>query len=141
MRFLNESHALNFQNLILVDDTHPSDHERFSLFYILGSDENLFLKRAHIYDFKEHAIRPEILTEPKVDLCSSQKSLVRLAFNLYNGFEDEYTNPRDLLKNLDSENGFVAMQAMMLNFERVPEIERITNVIEEGEDYEIEFDF
>lgn len=140
MKFLSEQHAINFKNLMISDDTCIYDQERFSLFYILGSDENLFLKREYIYDFEEHAIRPEILTQHKVDLCSSQKALIRLAFNLYNGFEDEETSPRAIMKNLDRRRGFVAMQAMMLNFERVTEIEGMKNKIKEGNDYEVEFD-
>jgi hypothetical protein len=64
--------------------------------------------------------------------------LVRLAFNLYNGYEDEYTLPRDLLGNLDSKNHFVALHAMDLRFGRALAQERD---IEEGEEYEVEFDF
>lgn len=138
MRFLNEDHALNFQNMILKDNTHPMDQERFALFYILGSNEDLFLKRSHIYDFKDHSIIAEILTEPTVDLCSSQKSLVRLAFNLYNGYEDSHTNPRDILKNLDPDNCFVAMQAMQLSFGRLINHQ---NIDQGGEEFEVVLEF
>jgi hypothetical protein len=45
MYFLNEDHAYNFQNMILKDRTHPNDLERMSIFYIIGGNEDLFVKR------------------------------------------------------------------------------------------------
>lgn len=138
MRFISEDHAQNFQNMILKDQIHPKDLERFALFYIIGGNEDLFSKRHNLYDFKEHSIKPECLTDGAVDLCSSSKALVRLAFNLYNGYEDEYTSPRDLLGNLDSKNHLVALHAMDLRFGRGLAQERD---IEVGEEYEVELDF
>lgn len=108
MYFLNEDHAYNFQNMILKDRTHPSDLERMSLFYIIGGNEDLFTKFRQIYDFKNHEINLEILTNGQVDLCSSSKALVRLAYNLFNGYEDEHTTPKDLFCNLDRKNYLVA---------------------------------
>jgi hypothetical protein len=116
MYFLNEDHAYNFQNMILKDRTHPSDVERMSLFYIIGGNEDLFTKFRHIYDFKNHEINPEILTNGQVDLCSSSKALVRLAYNLFNGYEDEYTTPRDLFYNLDRKNYLVAKGGIDMRF-------------------------
>ncbi|WZL72073.1 DUF6075 family protein [Clostridiaceae bacterium 35-E11] len=116
MYFLNEDHAHNFQNMILKDQTHPSDLERMSLFYIIGGNEDLFMKRQNIYDFKYHEINPKVLTNGEVDLCSSSKSLVRLAYNLFNGYEDEYTTPRDLFYNLDRKNFLVAKGGIDMRF-------------------------
>jgi hypothetical protein len=116
MYFLNEDHAHNFQNMILKDQTHPSDLERMSLFYIIGGNEDLFMKRQNIYDFKNHEINPKVLTNGEVDLCSSSKSLVRLAYNLFNGYEDEYTTPRDLFYNLDRKNFLVAKGGIDMRF-------------------------
>ena len=101
MYFLNQDHAYNFQNMILKDKTYVGDRERMALFYILGGNEDLFAKRNRIYNFKNHEISPDVLTNGEVDLCSSSKSLVRLAYNLFNGYKDEYTTPIDLLYNLN----------------------------------------
>lgn len=74
------------------------------------------MKRKHIYDFKNHEINPEVLANGKVDLCSSSKSLVRLAYNLFNDYEDEYTTPRDLFYNLDRKNFLIAKGGMEMRF-------------------------
>jgi len=71
-----------------------------SLFYIIGGTEDLFSTFRHIYDFKNHEIKSEILINGQVDLCSSSKALVRLAYNLFSGYEDEYTTSRDLFYRL-----------------------------------------
>ena len=118
MYFLNKKHANNFQNMILQDKTHPRDMERMALFYILGGNEDLFMKRKHIYDFKNHEIKPEVLINGKVDLCSSSSALVRLAYNLFNDYEDEYTTPRDLFYNLDRKNFLVAKGGLDMRFNR-----------------------
>ncbi|WP_430885107.1 DUF6075 family protein [Fusibacter sp. JL216-2] len=136
MYFLNKDHAYNFQNMILKDRTHPSDLERMSLFYIIGGNEDLFIKRQHIYDFKNHEINPEVLVSGEVDLCSSSKALVRLAYNLFNGYEDEYTTPRDLFYNLDRKNFLVAKGGIDMRFNADTEKEIVGELEEE---MEIEF--
>jgi hypothetical protein len=102
--------------MILQDKTHPRDTERMTLFYIIGGNEDLFMKRKHIYDFKNHEINPDVLTNGEVALCSSSKALIRLAYNLFNGYEDEYTTPRDLFYNLDHKNFLVAKGGMDMRF-------------------------
>jgi len=136
MYFLNKDHAYNFQNMILQDKTHPRDTERMTLFYIIGGNEDLFMKRKHIYDFKNHEINPDVLTNGEVDLCSSSKALIRLAYNLFNGYEDEYTTPRDLFYNLDRKNFLVAKGGMDMRFNMDIEKE-ISEELEE--EMEIEF--
>ena len=116
MYFLNEDHAYNFQNMLLQDKTHPGDSERQALFYIIGSNEDLFLKRKHLYNFKDHEINPEVFTNGEVDLCSSRRALVRLGYNLYNGYEDELTSPYDLFRILDEKNFMVAKGAIDIKF-------------------------
>lgn len=116
MYFLNEDHAYNFQNMILKDKTHSNDRERFALFYVIGGSEDLFLKIRHIYNFKNHEINPYVLTSGEVDLCSSSKALVRLAYNLYNGFDDNFSTPYDLFRILDTRNFLIAKGAIELRF-------------------------
>ncbi|MBK5262878.1 MAG: hypothetical protein JJE17_09970 [Peptostreptococcaceae bacterium] len=136
MYFINEDHAYNFQNLILQDKTHVNDRERFALFYILGGNEELFLKRSHVYNFKLHEINPGVLTIGEVNLCSSSKALVRLAYNLYNGYEDNFTSPHDLFRTLDSKNYLIAKGAIDMRFGRDVE-EQMDEELEE--EMEIEF--
>ena len=131
MQFLNEDHALNFQKMVMQDQTNFGDTERVSLFYIMSASNDLYEKRNHIYDFNDHSIKPEVLTESTVDLCSGHSALIRLGFNLYNGYEDKTTNPRDIFKNLDQTNHFVAMQAMQLSFGR-----SLSSAVEETQDHE-----
>ncbi len=116
MYFLNEDHAYNFQNMLLQDKTHPGDKERQVLFYIIGGNEDLFLKRKHLYNFKDHEINPDVFTNGEVDLCSSSKAMVRLGYNLYNGYEDELTSPYDLFRILDEKNFMVAKGAIDIKF-------------------------
>jgi len=116
MYFLNQDHAYNLQNMILKDNTYAGDKERIALFYILGGNEDLFAKRNHIYNFKNHEINPDVLSNGEVDLCSSSKSLVRLAYNLFNGYKDEFTTPRDLFYNLDRKNFLIAKGGIEMRF-------------------------
>ena len=133
MRFLNYKHASNFQELVQEDNTHPKDCERNSLFYILAGNEDLFKKRYSIYDFKDNSIKLECLTDGSVDFSTSSKALVRLAFNLYNNYEDKYTSPLDIFYSLDSNNYNLAMQSMNVRFGRVSE-----NEISKDNDEEID---
>jgi hypothetical protein len=57
-----------------------------------------------------------VLSTGQVDLCSSSKELVRLAYNLFNGYEDECTTPRDLFYNLDRKNFLVAKGGIDMRF-------------------------
>lgn len=136
MYFLNEDHAYNFQNMLLQDKTHPGDKERQALFYIIGGNEDLFLKRKHLYNFKDHEINPEVFTNGEVDLCSSSKAMVRLGYNLYNGYEDELTSPYDLFRILDEKNYFVAKSAIDMRFGMDTEKQL---AVELEEEMEIEF--
>ena len=61
-------------------------------------------------------IKLECLTNSRVDFCSSARALVKLGFNLYNGYEDENFTPMDILSNLDSENYSLAMESFDVRF-------------------------
>lgn len=78
-------HKRQFQNLLAEDDTFPGDTERIALFYIISGNSDLYRKRSYIYDFKKHSIK-KCLQNEEVDFSSSMKSLIRLGFNLYNGY-------------------------------------------------------
>lgn len=118
MNFLNNTHKNNYINLIRQSDIYEDDLERKTLFYIIAGNDDLFKKKNYIYDFSENCIDLNSLITDKVDFCFSSKSLIRLGFNLYNGYNDEYTTPLYLLGSLDSGNYTIANNAINLRFKR-----------------------
>lgn len=116
MRFQNREHESNLIRLMLKDKSNPKDTERLAMFYILAGNSDLYSKVNKIYDFDEHLIKLECLTDRCVDLCSSARALVKLGFNLYNGYEDENFTPMDILSNLDRENYSLAMESLNVRF-------------------------
>lgn len=113
--FLSSLHKERFINMMIEDDMSLCDSERASLFYIITGNDDLYIKRRFIYDSKEHCIHA-CLDEADVDFSSSMRSLVKLGFNLYNGWSDRYTTPIYLLGSLDSHNLFLAGNAIMIRF-------------------------
>jgi hypothetical protein len=97
MKFQNREHESNLIRLMLKDKSNPKDMERLAMFYILAGNSDLYSKVNQIYDFDEHLIKLECLTDRRVDLCSSARALVKLGFNLYNSYEDENFTPMDIL--------------------------------------------
>jgi hypothetical protein len=116
MQFLNEKHIKRFKELLQSDNANREDVERRSLFYILSGNGDLYLKRNHIYDFKDHSIEPDCLDSKKVDFSTSSKALIRLGFNLYNSYSDNSTSPVDILYSLDGNNYNLAMNGMDIRF-------------------------
>ena len=115
--FIDNLHRTRYHKLAVVTGVHDQDYERITLFYIISGNEDLYLKKKAIYDFFDNTIIPECLTSDKVDLCSSSKALIRLGFNLYNGYYDFKTTPLLLLYSLDSKNLFIAYQSILLRFQ------------------------
>jgi len=63
----------------------------------------------------DHSIKLECLEENTVDLSSSSRNLIKLAFNLFNGY------PADIyetLSILDDHNFNLAIDAMKLRFDK-----------------------
>lgn len=116
--FLNAIHKNNYLRIVKSANMHTDDVERKALFYIIAGNEDLFTKKNSIYDFKENSICLDILNSTDVDFCSSSKALVRLGFNLYNGYTDNYTSPLSILNNLDSKNYTIADSAINIRFNR-----------------------
>ena len=115
--FISWVHKKNYQELIAEDGMSPGDMERASLFYIISGNEDLYRKRRYIYHFEEHCIR-HCPWNSGADFSSGMRALIRLGFNLYNGWSDEYTTPLDLLGNLDEQNYTLARYALMVRFNR-----------------------
>lgn len=114
-KFISDTHKERFTTMIIEDDMSPGDVERASLFYIISGNEDLYRKRRYIYDTYEHCIRT-CLDNTEVDFSSGMKSLIRLGFNLYNGWSDRYTTPMSLLGSLDNCNLRLAGNAIMTRF-------------------------
>jgi len=113
--FLFPQHQVRFQELLGMDNTHVWDVERRALFYLISGNGELYKKRNKIYDFVNHQIRL-CLTDEHVDFSSGCRSLIRLGFNLYNGFHDNLTSPSALFHSLDTENSILALYSMALRF-------------------------
>lgn len=101
-------------NLLAKDHTHPTDNYRQALFLVFSGSEDLCSKVEYFYDFKDHSIILEGLEE--VDLSSSSRKMVKLAFNLYNGYPSD--DPLTLLSGLDDHNFEVCLEAMRLRFNK-----------------------
>jgi len=52
----------------------------------------------------------------EVDFSSGMYALLRLGFNLYNGYKDSDTTPLGIFWNLDSDNRILAYHALRLRF-------------------------
>ena len=103
----------NYRKLLIKDKTPDTDVERKALFLIFSTDD-LFRKVTHLYDFKEHSIKPEALENGEVDLSSSSRKLVMAAFNLYNGYYK--ADLCDTFAGLDDENFDLMIQALKIRF-------------------------
>jgi hypothetical protein len=115
--FINIIHKNHYLTLIMEDNMSPGDMERASLFYIISGNEDLYRKRKFIYHSGEHGIR-NCLDHSGVDFSSGMRSLIRLGFNLYNGWSDEYTTPIELFGSLDEQSRKLAQNALLIRFNR-----------------------
>lgn len=113
--FINKEHKNRLKDMIKADKTISEDMERISLFYIIAENDDLYRKRSFIYDTDKHSIYPDF-EELDVDFSSSIKSLIKLGYNLYNGWSDKNTTPLRLLGSLDNDNFKLANGAMMARF-------------------------
>lgn len=115
--FMNKKHEDRLFGLMAADSAQEWDTERISLFYIISGNDDLYSKRNAIYNFKEHSIK-RCLEEAEVDFSSGMCALIRLGFNLYNGYRDCQTTPLDLFWNLDEYNRRIAENAIRLRFDK-----------------------
>lgn len=115
--FLSSAHKERFINMMIEDNMSIHDLERASLFYIITGNDDLYRKRKFIYNTCEHSIRA-CLNDANVDFSASMGSLIRLGFNLYNGWSDIYTTPMSLIRSLDNQNLLLARNAIIIRFNR-----------------------
>lgn len=115
--FISPAHRDQYINMVLEDGMSFGDRERASLFYIISGNEDLYRKRRYIYNSGEHCIKNGI-DSGKVDFSSGIRSLIRLGFNLHNGWSDEYTTPINLFGSLDEQNRMLAENALQIRFNK-----------------------
>lgn len=128
MRFTSDTHRKRFSKLITDDGTYTDDPERASLFFLISGNEDLYKRRKYIYDMEEHCIR-NCLDNGGIDFSSSMRSLIRLGFNLYNGWSDSHTTPLSILGCLDRRNLLLAGIAVMVRFSAKP-VNELQNPLE-----------
>jgi hypothetical protein len=113
--FKNEAHEAEFKRCLAKDNTYPGDAERYSLFYILAGNSELASRGIDtFYNFKEHMIKSSSV---KGCFSSSARTLIKLAFNLYNSLHKSET-VSNTFYNLDDGNMTLAMNAIMIRFKR-----------------------
>lgn len=97
------------------DNTNVNDNERKALFTIISGNSELYSKVDSLYDFDNHSIKDDCFS--KVAFSSGTKSLVQLAFNLYNN--SPAPAPLELFINLDSQNYSLAIKSINIRFNKV----------------------
>lgn len=113
IKFFNETHKARFHQLLAKDNTDCRDIERYSLFYILAGNSDIWNKGIeNIYDFKEHGIRPGKIR--RIDLCSSSKAILDLAIDLYNGSGKK--SPSEIFYFLDDNNKKLMFNALEMRY-------------------------
>lgn len=108
-------HEDRLKVLLKRDGTHEKDIERKALFYILSGNIDLYKKVNSIYDFEDNSIKSECLESEDVDFCSSSRNLIKLAYNLYNGYSADVL---ETFAVLDEDNFDIAMKAIKIRFNR-----------------------
>lgn len=109
-------HDDRLNHLLGLAESAPNDLERKALFYILSGNLDLYEKVDFIYDFEENSIRSECLESGEVDFCSSSRKLIRLAYNLYNGYDADVL---ETFAALDENNFNLAMKAIKIRFNKL----------------------
>jgi len=112
---INTGHGKRLASLVREDGTECWDLERISLFYIIAGNEDLYRRRNAIYDFNERCIKTH-LRDGSEDFPSGQRSLIKLGFNLFNGYREDCMTPMDLFWNLNNRNTRIAHDAIGLRF-------------------------
>lgn len=114
--YINSEHKERFLDMIISDNMAVGDLERASLFYIISGHDDLYTKRRYIYNCSTHCINSRF-KEADVCFTSSMTALIRLGFNLYNGWQDKYTTPVSILSGLDDNCFELATNALRIRFD------------------------
>lgn len=114
--FKSKEHEAAYKEFILKAHVSDGDAERKSLFYLLSLLEDTREHINDLYDFKENWIKPEGLN--KGWQTGGTTKITMLAFNLYNGFNDEDNDysPLNLFSGVDSSNREYLLQSIRIRF-------------------------
>lgn len=85
-----------------------------SLFWIISQNQMLYKRLPKIYDFENHNIISECLLEES--FSSSEKAMLRLAFNLFNGLMSHNNDVSDIFAVLDKQNFEICIEALRIRF-------------------------
>lgn len=110
--FLNDTHEWQYFTLLNQAQCCFGDVERKSMFYIFSSNVELYTKVGYFYDFQNNVIKRDGFK--KIDVATSYKALIRLAFNLYNS--NNKADVSETFEYLDSNNTTVAINAIKIRF-------------------------
>lgn len=108
-----EKQNLRMKQLLERSDAYTGDLERKALFHILVGNDDLYEKVNSIYDFEENSIKVDCL-DGDVDFASSSRKLIKLGYNLFNGFEVSVV---EVFDGLDEENKRLALEAIRIRFD------------------------
>lgn len=114
MKFVDNTHYERFYDLLSRDKTFDSDYERQAMFFIFAGVPDLYRSVDSLYDFDSRLILLENFDSLKVS--SGQRALVRLAYNLYNGYKDDRTDVCSIFYNLDSSNISLALSSIQIRY-------------------------
>ena len=112
MNFLSEYHKQTFEEFSFLAQAKPREKEYRAALYLLSSP--LLARRTKKY-IEPRGIRFEDLKETAKPWSSSERALLSLAGNLFNGSWPADIN--EVFWNLDQGNTEIAIQAIRLRFE------------------------
>lgn len=121
MEFINNKHEKRFEKLIERANIGSSDIERYSLFYLIAGNEDLYNQVDKIYNFNKRQLQDRNEDEegnlyfPCLMLCSSSKRILNLAIQLYNDTNNQKVS--DTFSGLDMNNFLLCINAITYRFQ------------------------
>lgn len=95
-------------------DANNPEHK--SLFWIISQNKTFYKRAQEIYDFEANTIIPECLVEDS--FSASEKAMLRLAFNLFNGLMSHNNDVADIFSVLDDHNFEICIEAIRIRFSK-----------------------
>jgi len=112
---VKDKQDLRYKQLLERSGATTGDLERRALFHIIAGSDDLYSKVESIYDFEGNYIKDECLEgDGDVDFCSSSRKLLKLGYNLYNGYEASVI---EVFSGLDGNNARLAVEAIKIRFD------------------------
>lgn len=99
-RILKEMNVLSEGNL---------EKRKVAALYIISAKEYLWSNRKAIFNFKDQDIREDVFNSIK---GSGNRTLVLLAFNLFNNYKDKETDVLNIVKNVNRQDREIVLKAI-----------------------------